>query len=436
MSPPYPDRVFHPRRPVFPRPALPIEVRSRRARRSAVRVALVSGAAAATIAAPAGAAQRFEVFDTPSLQGNIESGPLNRLNGTDALRTTVLLPDGYDEQPGRAWPVVYLLHGAEDNTSTWRDPATGDVAAAAAGLPAIAVMPEGGRGYYTDHWLGGSRKGANWERYFLDEVVPAVESRYRISPSRQDHAILGPSMGGLGALLFAAQLPGYFGSVVSMSGLNDLEDLAAQYILPPASMISYPRYWGPFNGQYVKGHSPKQLLGNLVQTRMRVSTGNGIVDPRIGADLRETILGGVTEAASWQSTFDIHRRARAAGVPSTISTHVGIHDWPYWKADLRRAIAWGFFRPLPGGTAPDPTSFSYRTIAPRGNAWGLGYRFAELPSRVMELRRADRTVSATGSGTVTIAPGAAASDTSGIGTKPECTFTAVLPFTYELPAGC
>src|SRR5699024_7811774 len=155
--------------------------------------------------------RRAEVVDIPSTRGHIDLG-LARTNGVTKLQARVLLPDGYDEQPERRWPILYLLHGIGDTSATWLRRDRGNAAVGTAALPAIVVMPEGGRGYWIDHCLGHTeRPGARWASYILEEVVPAIEARYRVAPDRRDHAIGGLSMGGYGAMVLAAQLPGYFG---------------------------------------------------------------------------------------------------------------------------------------------------------------------------------------------------------------------------------
>ncbi len=112
---------------------------------------------------PVHAAQRVEVVDAPSLAGNIDLARA-RVNGITNLQARVVLPDGYGASPGRRWPLLLLLHGVGDNSSTWLDPRKGDLLGRAKGLPAIIVLAEGGRGYFTDAWLGGERRGVNWER--------------------------------------------------------------------------------------------------------------------------------------------------------------------------------------------------------------------------------------------------------------------------------
>lgn len=384
----------------------------------------------------ASAAQRIETFPLPSAKGNVDlSGPV-RLNRTTKLEATVMLPDGYDAQPGRQWPVLYLLHGVGDNTETWVDRRWGDLTRRAAGFDGIVVMPEGGRSYWLDWWLGGEREGSNWGSYLLDEVIPSIEARYRILPGRQHHAIAGLSMGGYGAMLLAAQLPTYFGSAISLSGLLDLQTWGAEHLVPYFSRMSFTRTWGRPGGPYQRVSSPKALLGNLNRTRLYLTTGNGVVDPTQILDLNRIIAGGAAELGSWADAAAFERSARARDIPVKLRFRNGVHTWLAWRRDVPHFLAWNPFAAPPATEATVDRPLRYLTMAGHGNAWGLGFRFDALPRTAVEFQRAGQVVSATGAGRVTITPGAADGDASGNGTRTECAFTADLPFTHTLPAGC
>src|SRR5919201_1493151 len=186
------------------------------------------------------------------------NGPSDR---PKALRVNVLLPDGYDGK--RRFPVLYLLHGHGDAYDSWMNPQQGDLLNVIHAFPAIVVMPEGGRGWYTDWWEGGARR-PGWESYVLDEVVPTVERRLRVLPGRRWHAIAGLSMGGEGTAYFASQLPGYFGSAASFSGV-----LSIQRPEWPAGMDTqgerHQDVFGDPDAQrfYWTGHNPTALAQNL-----------------------------------------------------------------------------------------------------------------------------------------------------------------------------
>src|SRR5262249_28257543 len=87
-----------------------------------------------------------------------------------------------------------------------------DVAKLAPLRKVLVVMPEGGAfGFYSD-W----QKGPKWETFHLEELRGLLERDFGAGPKR---AIAGLSMGGYGALAYAARHPGMFGAAASYSGV-------------------------------------------------------------------------------------------------------------------------------------------------------------------------------------------------------------------------
>lgn len=397
----------------------------------------VLGAALALAPSPAGAAQRLETIDLPSTAGNIDLAQTRLNRPATKLQANVLLPDGYDAEPGKRWPVLYLLAGVGDNMTAWADPKKGDVRKTLAGFPGIVVMPESGRGYFVDWWRGGTRQGSAWERYYLEEVIPGIESRYRIAPGRANHAIGGISMGGYGGMTLSAALPSYFGNAISLSGLLDLQAWGSVNVLPLDIGSPYSRIWGLPTGPYATVHNPVKLAPQLVGTRLYLYNGNGTVDTRYPFNFSASTSGSVAEQEVRNQTMRFANTVRAAGGTAlTYSTHTGVHDWPYWRAELAGLRKWNPFGAPPIADAAQATSWSYATMAGRGNVWGLGFKLDRLPRSIVTLRRSGQQLSAEGVGTITITPGAADADASGNGTKTQCAFTTTLPFTRTLPEGC
>jgi S-formylglutathione hydrolase FrmB len=191
------------------------------------------------------------------------------------------------------------------------------------------VTPEPGSGWYSDWWNNGERAGPAWESYYLHEVMPAILSRYRILPQRRYHAIVGVSMGGLGAAYLGGRLPGFFGSVASLSGFVDPqyftpltgEGMGLTSLAPLHGDYNlYPAY-GPPNGFYANGHNPTDLVMNLAQTRVFESTGTGVPstaglkDPIVvpfGSLLESLIIYPMNQVAGdqrgWIGGHDNHKR--------------------------------------------------------------------------------------------------------------------------------
>ncbi len=315
---------------------------------------------------------------------------------TKRLGISVLLPRGYDGR--RRFPVLYLLHGAGEAHDTFLTHPTprngelgGDIRRLARSYPAIIVMLEGSAfGWYSNWWNGGRLGAPAWESYHLDEVLPLVERRLRVRPGRRWHAIAGWSMGGMGALFYASQRPDYFGAAESLSGRISIRLHSFQRSLarddPRRTYI-----WGDPLRQnfYWAGHDPTALVPNLRATRVyvRVGDGRGAGAARDSPEA-QTEQGLLREARSFTAV------ARRAGVPATMQVVKGIHNGLNERGGLADALSRLSFGPVP----PSPTTWTYRTVARRGEAWGVRFRFPRQPHRLVTIRRRAGRLLVDGSG--------------------------------------
>ncbi len=135
-------------------------------------------------------------------------------------RMRIYLPDGYKEKPGY-YPVIYLLHGASGDENDW--PAKGGATQTLDGLiarglirPSVVVMPGNGPSW----WVNGAVEKA--ETALMDELMPYVEGKYKVSRERSHRLIGGLSMGGYGALNLAIKYPDRFcGAAVISPAIYD-----------------------------------------------------------------------------------------------------------------------------------------------------------------------------------------------------------------------
>jgi len=126
----------------------------------------------------------------------------------------VYTPAGYDPTKKKTYPVLYLLHGFSDDASGWTAVGYANVIldnliAQGKAKPMIVVMPLGygtmeivHRGW--NAWGHAELRDRNFEKFreaLLTEVMPQVESEYRITKDRNSRAIAGLSMGGSESLL-------------------------------------------------------------------------------------------------------------------------------------------------------------------------------------------------------------------------------------------
>jgi S-formylglutathione hydrolase FrmB len=336
----------------------------------------------------------------------------------NALKMTVYEPTGYRSHPNRRYPILWLLHGHGDAYDSWTNAQRGRFPDPVRGFPGLIVMPTGDHGWYTNWWNGGLRGDPAWERYHLDQLIPLVDHRLRVRRGRRWHAVAGLSMGGEGAMYYASQRPGYFGTAASFSGTLDIERPEYQQAFDAANHDPSQDIWGDPQAQefYWAGHNPIKLVEALRDTRLYVSVGDGVPDPT-SQDEVSNYFGQLAEAEIHQQDSDFVSAAQNAGIDVTYNQHQGIHDWPYWRRDIPNAIDWGLFK------APPRThrQWTYDTVATVGKAWRIHFRFDDLPAEVETFSRDGGKLSGRGSGDVEL------------WTRDGCHVRAALPFDMNLP---
>ncbi|MCA9201034.1 MAG: hypothetical protein KDA87_26020, partial [Planctomycetales bacterium] len=141
-------------------------------------------------------------------QGKLEMIDYDSKTVGTTRKMNVYTPPGYSEQ--KKYPVLYLLHGIGGDETEWQRFATPDVLldnliADGKAVPMIVVMPNG-RAQKNDRAEGNVFQSAPafavFEKDLLEDVIPAIESRYSVMTERQNRAIAGLSMGGGQSLNF------------------------------------------------------------------------------------------------------------------------------------------------------------------------------------------------------------------------------------------
>lgn len=114
----------------------------------------------------------------------------------------VYLPPGYDPNATTRYPVLYLLHGNNGRPEDWSAAGRANfmadnLLAAKRMQPMIIVMPWGHAVPF-----GGPQgeNDAKFDAYLTQEVIPAVDKKYRVAAGPTNRAIMGLSMGGRHAI--------------------------------------------------------------------------------------------------------------------------------------------------------------------------------------------------------------------------------------------
>lgn len=248
-------------------------------------------------------------------------------------RTTVrlLLPTAYADRPQARWPSVYLLHGCCDSYLSWAR--STDVEELSAASDVLVVMPDGGRaGFYSD-W----RNGPQWETFHTVELPALLAQRYRASDRS---TVAGVSMGGLGALGYAARHPDRFAAAASFSGIVHTR-LSAQessgYLWLLKSQGEHP--YGPWGAPTLDSavwaaHNPYDLAPRLTRIPLFISVGDGRPGPLNPDDVEDD----PTEQNLVRENRALRTRLTQLGAKATFDFYgPGAHDWPYWERELHRA---------------------------------------------------------------------------------------------------
>lgn len=123
-------------------------------------------------------------------------------------KVNVYTPPEYSND--KKYPVLYLLHGIGGDETEWQrfaavDGLLDNLIADGRAIPMIVVMPNG-RAQKNDRAEGNVFESAPafavFERDLLDDVIPAIESRFSIQADRDHRALAGLSMGGGQSLNF------------------------------------------------------------------------------------------------------------------------------------------------------------------------------------------------------------------------------------------
>jgi len=178
----------------------------------------------------------------------------------------VYTPPGYDSDPDRRYPSIYVIQGYTGQIGMWDNriafrqpfPELADALFARGEAPPAIVV-------YVDAWtkVGGSQyldspgTGA-YSAYLCDEIVSFVDERYRTMAHRDHRGISGKSSGGYGAMVSAMRRPDVFGGFATHAG-DSLFELAAPPLIANAARLLRDKH-GSSYANYFAG-LPSRVFG-------------------------------------------------------------------------------------------------------------------------------------------------------------------------------
>jgi S-formylglutathione hydrolase FrmB len=175
----------------------------------------------------------------------------------------VYVPPGYDDEPGRRYPSVYVLQGYTGHVAMWRNrmpfrrpfPEVADELIAEGGCPpCIVVYVDAWSGYGGSQYVDSPGTG-RYHTYLCDEVVAFVDARYRTLAGPEHRGIVGKSSGGYGAMITPMLRPDLFGGLATHAGDALFESCYLPWFprvvraLRDSYEGSYERFWDDFRSR-------------------------------------------------------------------------------------------------------------------------------------------------------------------------------------------
>jgi S-formylglutathione hydrolase FrmB len=265
---------------------------------------------------PAG---RFEehVFESDVLRGNALGDPPER-------PLWVYLPPGYDDEPERRYPSVYMIQGLTGQLDMWRSrsafrrnfPELADDLFARGEAPPCVIV-------WVDAWtsLGGSQfldspATGRYHTYLCDEVVPWVDERYRTLAAPEHRGIAGKSSGGYGAMVTPMLRPDLFGGLATHAGDALFENCYLPEFRDTVRALrdsydgSFDKFWKDFRSRpaFTKS-SDHYLLNTWCMAACYSADEDGTVRLPFDADTGELVPGVWERWLEW----DPVRMARSRG---------------------------------------------------------------------------------------------------------------------------
>lgn len=245
------------------------------------------------------------------------------------LTVVIPTPEGNEQITGKAaqqhyhyaegLPVVYLLHGAYGDHSSWTRFSC--IERYCQEHCVVGVMASARNSFYQD-----MAHGDKFFTFFTEELPAYITSLFPVSKKREDTYIAGLSMGGYGAWYLALRRPDLYCKSAAMSGVLDI---AACYEQGQAGSMDSPFPWGDVFAD------PAHLRGSDADllALYRKDKAAGLVPQLYHSCGRQDFLFQMNEKAD--ADF------RAAGADDLIyRVGEGMHNWDYWDVQIRDVLNW------------------------------------------------------------------------------------------------
>lgn len=215
-------------------------------------------------------------------------------------------------------PVLYLLHGAFGDYSSWMR--FSNIERYAQRHRCAVVMASAENSFYQDMY-----RGNQYFTFFTEELPGFIRSIFPVSKRREDTYIAGLSMGGYGAWFLALSRPDLYAKAASLSGALDI---AETYEKTTEGAIDGPFPWNEIF------ENPDQLSGSeadLLTLYDRCAKAGNIPELYQACGTEDFV-------------YDINRRIKERmedrGAKVIYTEDKGNHNWDFWDKYIQNVLQW------------------------------------------------------------------------------------------------
>lgn len=238
------------------------------------------------------------------------------------IKVAVILPPGYADNPGKQYPVLYIMHGVAAAYDCFTAMST-----LLSGLKdkpmVVAMFDADNSSFYVDATLpqkwsrvksDTSTAKSLFTTFFFDEYIPALDKKYRVNPKQR--MLTGFSMGGYGAFHYMLTKPEMFCSVSSMSG-------AFMDLSKPDDRI---KAWTErLDGPMADHATEYQAMDTYLQIKAQADKGVKLPPIRLRCGTEDHLLVGNQKMRDYLKSYNI---------PCEYEESPGAHNWKFWKGAM------------------------------------------------------------------------------------------------------
>ena len=229
----------------------------------------------------------------------------------------IILPADYKQSEKKRFPAIYLLHGRGGNYQDWTN--LTKITQYSFPYNFIIIMPDGGKeSWYADNV---NLPNQNYESYFIKELIPEIDAKYRTLADRQNRIVAGLSMGGYGAVKFGLKYPDKFALAGSFSGAMDAVVKSQNY---KHLIKSVADVFGEENSQARKDNDIFKIINETSAEKIK--------------EFPFLFIDCGTEDHQFQSNRDFVALLTDKKVPHEYRQMPGAHNWAFWDSEVREFL--------------------------------------------------------------------------------------------------